>query len=53
MSTKRELEDRIIVLETHRLLLARLCAETPQFSNPIQVWAIQKLRDELLAGENP
>ena len=31
-----------------RNLLARLSADTPQFSNPLEVYAAQKIRDGIL-----
>jgi hypothetical protein len=36
-------------LALQRRYLARLASDTPQFSNPMDVYAIQKLRDEVLA----
>jgi len=36
------------VFDRDRRLMARLAAETPQFSNPITVMEAKKLRDELL-----
>lgn len=30
--------------------LARLAAKTPQFSNPLDAWEAEKLRDEILRG---
>lgn len=33
-----------------RKMLARLAAKTPQFFNPIEGWAAEKLRDDILAG---
>lgn len=30
-------------------LLAKLAADTPQFSNPLEVWAAQAIRDRHLA----
>ncbi len=35
-----------------RRLLARLAAKTPQFSNPIDVWRAEKVRDRVLANGN-
>jgi hypothetical protein len=52
----RELEKRIeeyeeicTRLELQKLLLARLAATTPQFSNPLAAMAAEQLRDEILA----
>lgn len=32
--------------------LAKLAAETPQFDNPLHVWAAQEVRDRYLSGES-
>lgn len=36
--------------DRERKILARLAAETPQFSNPLHVFAAQKVRDDILAN---
>lgn len=32
-------------------LLARLAAKTPQFSNPLEVWKAEAVRDRVLSGK--
>lgn len=39
--------------DRERKLLARLAAETPQFSNPLEVYEAQKIRDRILSGITP
>ena len=36
-------------LRVERLALAKLAAETPQFFNPLEAFAAQKIRDDVLA----
>ncbi|MGJ0510220.1 MAG: hypothetical protein ACR652_24500 [Methylocystis sp.] len=45
----RDLAYTTRVLFAQRRVLAKLAAETPQFSNPLEVYAAQELRDEILA----
>lgn len=40
-------------LRHERLMLARLAAPTPQFDNPTVVWAVKRLRAEVLAAGAP
>lgn len=50
---ERRLRDMGLLLEQYsyeRRLLARLCAKTPQFSNPMDVWEAEQVRDKILAG---
>jgi hypothetical protein len=37
-------------VETERLTMARLAADTPQFDNPLVAWAVTQRRDEILRG---
>lgn len=36
--------------DAERKLMARLAADTPQFSNPLMVYEAKKTRDEILKG---
>lgn len=49
---RRQLEEcreLLAQFDRERRLMARLAADTPQFSNPLVVWEARKLRDGLLA----
>jgi hypothetical protein len=35
-------------LSLERKLMARLADDTPQFSNPVEIWEAKKLRDKIL-----
>lgn len=37
-------------LSARLVLLAKLAAKTPQFFNPMEAWAAETLRDEILKG---
>jgi hypothetical protein len=41
------------IFDNDRHLLARLAADTPQFSNPLAVYEAQQLRDALLSVSTP
>lgn len=44
----RECHALLAKYDAHRRLMARLAADTPQFSNPIVIWEAKKLRDSLI-----
>ena len=46
-----ELKDEIKRLQLDLVLMAKLAADLPQFSNPIVVYGAKKLRDRILKGE--
>jgi hypothetical protein len=45
ISVMRDLLDQF---DRERKLMARFAADTPQFSNPLQVWEAKKIRDGIL-----
>lgn len=46
-----EQAEQIRDLTYERVQLAKLAADTPQFSDPMFLWAVKKLRDRILQEE--
>ena len=46
----QNLEKQIIKITDERFWLAKLASKTPLFDNPLHVWEVEKMRDEILKG---
>jgi hypothetical protein len=49
---RKQRESTLTLLEWYaaeRKLMARLASKTPQFSNPLDVWQAEQIRDSILA----
>jgi hypothetical protein len=47
---RQHLSALLEIYARERKLMARLAAKTPQFSNRVEVWEAEKLRDAILGG---
>ncbi len=45
----KERDELLTRFDIERRLLARLAADTPQFSNPMDLWAAKRIRDRILS----
>lgn len=46
----QNLEKQIIKIMDERFWLAKLASKIPLFDNPLHVWEVEKMRDEILRG---